>query len=57
MEFLVRTGDLWLVFWLTVLAIALLAYVFSKKKEEDRQRKKSQAAQRERLLQLQQQRK
>ena len=52
-----KTGDLWLIFWLVVLAIALIAYAFSKKKEADRQRRKAQAVQRERLQELGQQRK
>lgn len=42
------TADLWLMFWLAVLAFALIAYLFSQRREEERQRKKQQAAQEER---------
>ena len=52
-----KTGDLWLIFFLAVLAFALIAYVFSKRQEEDRERRKTQAVQRERLEELQRQRK
>ena len=38
------TGDLWLVFWLAVLAFALIAYLFSQRREEERQRKIEKAA-------------
>jgi len=42
----VKTGDLWLIFWLAILAVALLGYLFSKRREEDRQRLREQEVRR-----------
>ena len=45
-----KTGNLWLIFWLVVLALALVGYIFSKRREEDRQRLRERAVRLEQEL-------
>jgi uncharacterized protein YneF (UPF0154 family) len=53
----VKTGNAWLIFWLAVLAFALVGYFFSKRRDETRLRRRMQAIQQKRLQEMQQQRK